>query len=468
MNPRSFSFLFVLIGIFTASAAAEFRAGAAKADITPELGVLLDGTISQNGPATKIHDRLYARCLVLDDGEAKLAFAIVDNTMISGSIIDEAKRLIEEQTGIPGSNVIIAATHSHSTPRAVVGLVDDQSHRDYLDSLAVSIASGVRSAVERLEPAEIGWGSGEEARYVHCRRWLVEGAEKQPNPFGETGERVRMNPGRTGLIKPAGPVDPEVFICSVRNAKGEPLALLANYGLHYVGGTGRGQISADYFGAFAVRIQQLLGAEDTFVGIMSNGTSGDVNANDLTQPRQKSEPYERIELIAGHLADEAKRVYESIEHSREVRLGAVETVLELEVRKPDADRLAWARETAAPPNAKLRLTRPQVYAREAVALADFPKTAEVRIQAFRIGELAVTAIPNEVFAETGLAIKSGSPFSATFAIELANGYHGYLPTPEQHKLGGYETWPARSAYLETEAESKIRAAALELLKQLRD
>lgn len=453
-----------LVGISTV--AAEFRAGAAKADITPELGVSLDGTISQNGPVTAIHDRLHARCLVLDDGETKLAFAIVDNTMISGSIIDAAKRLIEEQTGIPGSHVIIAATHTHSTPRAVVGLKNEASHRDYLDSLPAAIAKGVSEAEERLAPAEIGWGRGKEERHVHCRRWFVEGIEKRPNPFGKVGETVGMNPGRAGLIKPAGPVDPEVFVLSVRDADGKPLALLANYGLHYVGGTGGGQVSADYFGAFAVKVQQLLGADEGFAGIMSNGTSGDVNANDLSNPPEKSAPYERIDLIAGHLAEEAHRVYQTVEHRREIRLGAAETVLELAVRKPDAERLGWARETAAPPDAKLRLTRPQVYAREALALADFPDTVPVRLQAFRIGDLGVTAIPNEVFAETGLAIKAASPFPDTFTIELANGYHGYLPTPEQHKFGGYETWPARSAYLELDAETKIRQAAVELLRKL--
>jgi len=73
-----------------------------------------------------------------------------------------------------------------------------------------------------------------------------------------------------------------------------------------------------------------------------------------------------------------------------------------------------------------------------------------------------------VFAETGLAIKAGSPLRPTFTIELANGYNGYLPTPEQHELGGYETWPARSSYLEVQAEPKIRDSVLELLKRTMD
>ena len=69
---------------------------------------------------------------------------------------------------------------------------------------------------------------------------------------------------------------------------------------------------------------------------------------------------------------------------------------------------------------------------------------------------------------TGLAIKKGSPHRFTFNMELANGYGGYLPTLEQHQLGGYETWPARSSFLEVGAEAKIRAEMLRLLSKVKD
>jgi hypothetical protein len=90
------------------------------------------------------------------------------------------------------------------------------------------------------------------------------------------------------------------------------------------------------------------------------------------------------------------------------------------------------------------------------------------LQAFRIGDLAVCSSPCETFVETGLEIKSKSPFKPTFTIELANGYNGYLPTPEQHRLGGYETWRAKSSYLEVDASGKITAALLGLLERLKE
>ena len=62
------------------------------------------------------------------------------------------------------------------------------------------------------------------------------------------------------------------------------------------------------------------------------------------------------------------------------------------------------------------------------------------LQAVRVGDLAVCAIPFEAFVEIGLELKKRSPLPRTMVVGLANGYNGYLPTPEQHKLGGYETW----------------------------
>lgn len=462
----------IVLASVSAAAEDEFRAGAALSNITPKMGVPLDGTISQVGPAKHVHDELWVRCLVLDDGETRLAFAEVDCTMISRPIHDAAKRMIEERIGIPPGNVCIAATHTHSTPRAVIGLKDHDLHREYLDFLAVKIADGVHRANNNLAPAEIGWGSFREPRFVHNRRWRM--MQPSANPFGEGGEIVRMNPGRQNpnAIEPAGPVDDEVFVVALRHRRSkQPLALLANYGLHYVGGIPSGQVSADYFGVFADRIQQKWSADrlqPPFVAMMTNGASGDVNANDFTKPAAKHAAFERMTTIGVELGDGVGALLETIDFQSVIRLAAASADLELGVRKPNDERLAWAAKTKAPAGAPIRLTRPQIYAREALELAEFPNTVSVPIQAFRIGDLAIAQSPCETFAETGLAIKDASPFPQnTFTIELANGYNGYLPTAEQHQLGGYETWPARSSYLEEGAEQEIREGLLKLLEELK-
>ncbi|MCB1079039.1 MAG: hypothetical protein KDM64_14550, partial [Verrucomicrobiae bacterium] len=344
--------MFCLCGITMAqekkAKAPKFRAGAATANITPLMGVPLDGTIMQIGPAKHVHDELHARCLVLDDGNTKLAIAVVDCTMMSKEVIDRAKALVEEHTGIPPERVLISATHTHSTPRALVGLSKDPLHHDYLDYLAVRISEGIRRAVNQLAPAKIGWGSFEEPRYVQNRRWFVEGAEARMNPFGETGEQVVMNPGSKGLIKPAGPVDPEVFVVSVRHADGRPLALLANYGLHYIGGIPGGTVSADYFGSFAEEMTRRLdaGASDPpFVAMMSNGTSGDVNARNPASGAEKAKPYEQMKRVAADVAEGVMKVLDGLDYRSEVSLDAAFAELTLAVRRPSGERIAWAKAT---------------------------------------------------------------------------------------------------------------------------
>ena len=81
------------------------------------------------------------------------------------------------------------------------------------------------------------------------------------------------------------------------------------------------------------------------------------------------------------------------------------------------------------------------------------------------GDGALVAV-GEVFAEIGLDLKRNKPLNDHFTISLANGYNGYLPTPEHHRLGGYETWRARSSYLETDASVQITAQLKEMLAEL--
>jgi hypothetical protein len=109
----------------------------------------------------------------------------------------------------------------------------------------------------------------------------------------------------------------------------------------------------------------------------------------------------------------------------------------------------------------------ELYAQESIRLHDADPTVRLKLQTITVGDLAVVAIPCEVFAEIGVEIKHRSPFRTTFVIALANGYNGYLPTPQQHALGGYETWRSGWSYLETEASNIITETTIQMLKSLR-
>ena len=454
----------------TVSAApGQLRAGAAVVDITPALGVANGGVIARGGPVTHIHDELHARCLVLDDGATRLAIAICDMRMLGGEVVARAKSLAGEATGLVPENILIAATHTHAAP-AMVGIHPEPRDRAYAEFVARRIADGITRAGHHLAPAKVGWGFGSAPQHVHNRRWFMKPGAIAANPFGGGSDEVKMNPPRgTDLLKPAGPVDPQVSVLDVRHADGRPLAVLANYGLHYVGGYQAGHVSADYFGLFADRVQGLLGADrqhPPFVAMMSNGTSGDVSINDFSAKQERLPAWVKMQRVADDLAAEVVKVTGDIGHHTTAPLAVAATELQLGVRRPDAKRLVWARRTLAYATDPKRLTRPVIYAQETLALAKFPAKVPVALQAFRIGDLRIITVPCEMFAETGLALKQEAGLGPLFIIELANGYRGYLPTPRQHEWGGYETWPARSSYLEVQAAPKIRAALLGLLGKL--
>jgi hypothetical protein len=454
----------------TVSAApGQLRAGAAVVDITPALGVANGGVIARGGPVTHIHDGLHARCLVLDDGATRLAIAICDMRMLGGEVVARAKSLVGEATGLAPENILIAATHTHAAP-AMVGIHPEPRDRAYAEFVARRIADGITRAGHHLAPAKVGWGFGSAPQHVHNRRWFMKPVAIAANPFGGGSDEVKMNPPRgTDLLKPAGPVDPQVSVLDVRHTDGRPLALLANYGLHYVGGYQAGHVSADYFGLFADRVQGLLGADrqhPPFVAMMSNGTSGDVSINDFSAKQERLPAWVKMQRVADDLAAEVVKVTGDIGHHTTAPLAVAATELQLGVRRPDAKRLVWARRTLAYATDPKRLTRPVIYAQETLALAKFPAKVPVALQAFRIGDLRIITVPCEMFAETGLALKQEAGLGPLFIIELANGYRGYLPTPRQHEWGGYETWPARSSYLEVQAAPKIRAALLGLLGKL--
>jgi neutral ceramidase len=444
-----------------------FMAGASTSNITPKLGMSLNGSF-QDRQAKDIHDEMYARSVVLDDGKTRLAIVVSDLCMIYRETLDKAKARAFQITGIPVENMLMSATHTHSAGTACsVGQSDPDE--EYLKFLSERIADAVARANNKLAPARIGWGIGQEPTQAFNRRWKMKPGTENINPFSST-DKVRTNPGvdNPDLLEPAGPIDPDVSIVSIQSLGGQHIALLANYSLHYVGGTGSGEVSADYFGMFAAKMEQMLGNKDQpFVAIMSNGTSGDINNINFRGGQAKLPPYGQMQLVANTIAAEAFKVVQNIQYQDWVSLDAQQEEISLAVRMPDKREINRAKKIMSEAEGPAMSTKEEIYARETVLLAEYPEQVSIILQALRLGDLAITAIPCEAFVEIGLELKEKSPFQPTFNISLANGYNGYLPTEEQHKLGGYETWRARSSYLEVKAASKITETLFNVLNRLK-
>ena len=463
-------FLFIAIGtIAVPSFAAEpkptLRAGAFAMDVSP-----LHFPISVNGnfsdiKATAVHDPLNARCIVLDDGKIKLAIVIVDNCLMPRELIDDAKTRASAKTGIPVGHMLVSATHTHTAP-AVTACFGSNPDAKYVEFLTGKIAEGIEKANANLTECELGWGVAQEPTQLFNRRWWIKPGMPNLDPFGNTTDLVRMNPGQLnpGLISPAGPIDPDVSVLSARTVSGQPMALYTNYSLHYVGGYPA--VSADYFGVVCEKLGSMIGGDAKFVGALSNGTSGDVNNVNFGQSPIKAGPGERIRVVGEVVATAAKKAYLSAKHTREVSFAVAERELEFAVRKPTAAEVTRAESILKKIAGRNAAGADEVYAGETIAINKYPDKVKLKLQVMRIGDLAITAIPCEVFTEIGLEIKRRSPIQPTLNVSLANGYNGYLPTPHQHHLGGYETWRARSSYLEVNASVGIVKTVLELLNEV--
>jgi len=452
-----------------------FRAGACAIDITPtKFPVIINGGFLANR-ASRAHDPLHARCLVLDDSRIRLAIVVVDNCLMPRELLDEAKALAHKACDIPTERILIAATHTHSAP-SVMGALGTPADEAYAKYLPGRIAEGIKRAAANLAPAQAGWTAVQDQEHTNCRRWITRPDRMGSDPFGGRTVRAMMHPGyqNPAYVGPAGPIDPGLTILSVRSPDGRPIALLANYSMHYFGAS---PVSADYYGAFCRHVTRLIGAGKAkapargeappFVAVMSQGTSGDLHWMDYSRPRKRV----ARDAYAEALARVALAAYQKIRYHDRVPLAMAERKLTLRRRTPDEKRLAWARQIASKMTAPLPRNRTEVYALEQICLHKEP-SRELKLQALRIGDpsagsgqaLGITAMPCEVFGITGLKIKARSPLQPTLNLELANGADGYIPPPEQHKLGGYTTWPARSAGLEEQAEPKIVEAVLGLLE----
>lgn len=442
---------------------AVFRAGAAMVDITPTVfPVVVNGMVEER-TATMAHDALMSRALVLDDGAEKIAIIIVDSLMMTRVMLDDAKDQASLLTGIPTHRMLISATHSHSAPSAMPCL-GSRVDPEYAQFLPGQIVRSIVQANEKLVPAQAGWAVTTDDQHNHCRRWIFRSDRMtMADPFGQLNVRAHMHPGyqSPNHIGPSGPADTDLTLLSVQTTDGQPLAVLANYAMHYYGSP---LVSGDFCGRFGLKLAELIGANNQqtgFVGIMSQGTSGDSMWPDYSKPAGEN----NLEAYTTGVAQIAAEAYRKIVYRKDISLAMEEATLKLDRRTPDEARLKWAQDLAAQVGDRLPRGWSEVYAFEQLRLQEDP-TAELKLQALRIGDLGITAIPDEVYGITGIKLKNRSPLAVTMNIELANGAEGYIPPPEQHQLGGYTTWAARTAGLEETAEPQIVETLTKLLEKV--
>ena len=404
--PRVVSLLIAAAFFPALVGAAELQVGVAKAHITPPIGSRMygygaRGTNVSNG----VHDPLFARAIVLDDGSTRLALVSLDLGTFTHESTTNVKAIVRKKTGI--ENVLCMASHTHSAPWPAPDFPTAED--PWIREAERKIAGAIVEAAGKTVPARLGIGWGE-VREGHNRRRVREDG---------TVEMLWRNRERV----PAGPVDDQLAVIRVEGRDGRPLATLVNFACHpVVLGPENLLISADYPGVLARLVDAEIGGQTMFL----QGAAGSTNPFwDKTPPDEGA--FEQTEKMGSALAEEAIRVYREITNLSSDRLLSFHT--------------------------------------EVIPLAhrDDPERKELKFDAeintVLIGDdLAVATFPGEFFVEHGLSLKARSRIENTIFVGYCNRRLRYFPTIQATTEGGYG-----AGYYGTSSATQVEVGAGERL-----
>jgi hypothetical protein len=437
---------------------ADFRAGWASEIITPELGCPLAGFDARKGVATGVHDDLFSRALVLDDGTTKIALVSVEVLGLSRSFSDRVRDDIERRTGIPVRNVVLSATHTHCAPVTLNHFFNQGQPLDeaYLDRLAAGIVGSTVRANEERKPARVRSG------FVDV-----------------TGIAVNRRT-ESGL-----PVDDTAGVIAIDDRDGKAAAVAIFYACHTTTlGPDTLEITADFPYYTIKRLKEKLGADVEVMyfngaeGDLSVGHKSDLSAVGIIAPNRT---FERAEELGKRLADSVHDGMPSLmkeEPSLAVEATTARLPLktyasldEMRARREQAGSAMREAEKAGASERDVILARQRsLFSRieEYYSLLSddlpSPKVLNAELTAVRIGETAVLSLPGEVFIGIALDIRRRSPFVKTMFAGLANDYLGYVPTREANASLGYEVIASR---VTPEAADVLADSSVSLLGRLK-
>jgi neutral ceramidase len=424
--------------------------GFAEAEITPKLGSQSPGGMQARTPG-EVLDPLKAVAMVVRGDDDAVALVGIDALFITEEATARARRAIEKGTKIVGEHVLIGASHTHSGG-PIASCFVSEADPEYVALVADRVAEAVTSAWNALHEAEVGVGTGHEPSIAFNRRFLMRDGTQVTHP----------GKGNPAIVRPAGPIDPDVGVLAARAPGGELLGLFVNYACHLTVGRGNG-FSADYVYNLRETLRRHYGRPDLPVGFLL-GAAGDVTQVDNLRPGRESGPA-WADLFGLALGAEAIQAVGRMEWRKAAEVRAARTVVpipirdEPEIRRP-GPRLGLGSGAAAE----------RVYERErelvARERAERP-VVDCEVQALRVGDLGIATNGAEFFCQLGLDIKAASPLRPTWVVSLANQWIGYVATPSAYYAGGYEPRTARSAKLAPWAGQSLVEGALAALARVK-
>jgi neutral ceramidase len=403
------------------------RAAAAKAEITPTNTQWLLGYGARQ--STGVHDPLFHRVLVLDNGGTTFVLAATDLCLVSPAFYDEVAAELQSETGIDRSHFWWLFTHTHSAPETgPPGLARSMMPERYTHDFDHTYAEQVkRSLIDAVKQAK---GSLKPARLSVTTGWSSANINR----------RGRDPEGHISLgMNPDGPVDRQIGILRLAGMDDTLIAVVANYAMH---GTALGSsnllISGDAPGVVTAYVEEKLGAPMLYV----NGAAGDIAPIYSTQSMSGA----HLPEFKVMLGDRILAIIRSLgPGASEVRIEAGEKVVETPLRKDfrwDEDLRSYLR-VASPDLTMIRLP----------------------VRFVTLGrEVVLWAAPLELFCEIAMDVRKRSPFPFTFYYGYANGWLGYLPTRIAFAEGGYEV---KTSPFTEQAEQHLAEGAMTYIEGLR-
>jgi len=381
------------------------------------------------------HDPLQIKAVVFEVDERKAALVVCDLTSIPNRIIDAARRKIGETTDLDPMAVMISATHTHTAPQIrprYVTKADAEARRktvEYVERLPSRIAEAVYEANRELVVSEATVALGHEDTISFNRRFEMRDGTIQTNPGKSDPTLLRQ------IMRPDGPIDPQIGIVNFHATNGDPMVTLVNFCIH-LDTLGGNRPSADFPFQMSKLLADVHGPE--LLTIFVAGASGNINHYDLLDAdrvhrRKDAQEASRIGTIL------AADVLKSHRHRESLKIGSLRTIREV-----------------------VRLTMPvekgQLIANQFGNATEFfdgevqvfnhdgSQQFDAEVQVIALGDdLAWVSFPGELFVELGLALKQASPFRFTMVHTLSNGAIGYVPNLKAYPRGAYEGTASRCA-----------------------
>jgi neutral ceramidase len=440
---RTLALAAALCGLLVGVAQAELHVGAAAANIEADDSMVIGGGIGP-GKATGQEGQLRAVAVVLEKtGAGKIAIVACDVLFVSRDFVDLALARIEKSTGIPASNVLVNATHTHHAPTTatVHGYERDEV---FTQRVADAIVKSVEEANAKL-------GGGD------CTFAFKLGEEKTVG----ANSRVLLSDNTIwwigsgdDFLRHTGPFDPQLPVLAFRGSDGKLRGLIYNHSTHTIGTVKPGVRSPSFYGLAAQELEGELGCTVSFL----EGASGSThNITGVPVP----EAVRRMKRAIHDALDQSESQTLS-------RFASVKRPFEFHVRTfdesvEDQKVSAYCRKRA-PQGADgiidvFRKMRQKLKSEQG-------KTRQTVLQAIALGDVAIVGAPAEYFTIFGVDIKKRSPFKYTVVAELANDWIGYLPNREAHELGGYQTWMGLHSYAEEGTGERVADTLVEMLNEL--